>query len=733
MKKSLFAVLLLLGFSTMAFGRPAVVFGPQGALVVTKKLCFQDDTCQETANVAGGVGSVSGTAPIVSSGGSSPVISCIVATGSVAGCLSAADWTTFNGKVSATRNINTATPLGGGGNLSADRTLTCDVASGSQPGCLSSADWTTFNGKQASGSYITALTGEGSATGPGSATFTLGSTIAGATTFSTSLTSPIFKSSTANPASAGAVRLATSDTIQIRSQDNLFNNSISVTNLGDVGLDVFKFSSASGDDAGVVMAGNVTTTGGQFLAGQFFGTNQLDVTEIDVGSGDSTFQSITTASGTDSPFAALHIEASSAGPVQNFAKARGTSTSLAIVNSNDELGEFVAFGYDGADFQSAAKIGFEVGGTPGTADMPGAIRFMTTPDGSTTLTTALVIQQNQNSNFVGRLTSSKNGAASNPGFQTIGTWFTGGSATTTKPQVYIEPSGTTSNNWSTSGTGIGANAASGFTGNLIDAQVAAVRKFNVTGGGQVVAGSALPPAPTVWGGLTLTPKYMASSSSGADTAFAAVTNADTDSSAIALFRSKGSNTSPSAVVSGNSLGEIWAMGYDGTDYAMGAAISFAVDGTPGSDDMPAGIFLQTSADGTDGPINAFSVDSIQRSTLFGHERSQQSATTTATVNANAGTGATCTLSNATDMAGTINLTTTVVAPAAGEQCKVNFSTAYGVAPICVFSPADADASNFAVIQGVYGTSSTTIFSINFATAELTGRTYNWTYRCTETQ
>lgn len=43
----------------------------------------------------------------------------------------------------------------------------------SSPGYLSAADWNTFNGKQAAGSYITALTGDGTASGPGSAVFTL--------------------------------------------------------------------------------------------------------------------------------------------------------------------------------------------------------------------------------------------------------------------------------------------------------------------------------------------------------------------------------------------------------------------------------------------------------------------------------------------------------------------------------------------------------------------------------
>jgi hypothetical protein len=39
---------------------------------------------------------------------------------------------------------------------------------------LSSSDWITFDGKQNAGNYITALTGEATASGPGSATVTLG-------------------------------------------------------------------------------------------------------------------------------------------------------------------------------------------------------------------------------------------------------------------------------------------------------------------------------------------------------------------------------------------------------------------------------------------------------------------------------------------------------------------------------------------------------------------------------
>ncbi|OGC55677.1 hypothetical protein A3A78_01370, partial [candidate division WWE3 bacterium RIFCSPLOWO2_01_FULL_41_18] len=80
------------------------------------------------------------------------------------------------------------------------------------------------------------------------------------------------------------------------------------------------------------------------------------------------------------------------------------------------------------------------------------------------------------------------GAASTPAQRIDGTWFTGGSTTTTKPQLLIEPSGTTSTSWSTSGTGLGINAATAFAGNLIDFQQNAVSTFKVAGVASAVNG-----------------------------------------------------------------------------------------------------------------------------------------------------------------------------------------------------------------------------------------------------
>lgn len=59
-----------------------------------------------------------------------------------------------------------------------------------------------------------------------------------------------------------------------------------------------------------------------------------------------------------------------------------------------------------------------------------------------------------------------------------GTGFSGGTSTTTKPTLLIEPTGTTSTGWSTSGTKLGVNAESGFTGRGFDIQLNGITKLN---------------------------------------------------------------------------------------------------------------------------------------------------------------------------------------------------------------------------------------------------------------
>jgi hypothetical protein len=87
-----------------------------------------------------------------------------------------------------------------------------------------------------------------------------------------------------------------------------------------------------------------------------------------------------------------------------------------------------------------------------------------------------------------RLINAFNSLASAPAKLFSGTWFTGGTSTTTKPHLLIEPAGTTSTSWSTAGTGFGVNAPSGFTGNLAAFLMNNVPIFRIFNFGVIVDG-----------------------------------------------------------------------------------------------------------------------------------------------------------------------------------------------------------------------------------------------------
>lgn len=117
----------------------------------------------------------------------------------------------------------------------------------------------------------------------------------------------------------------------------------------------------------------------------------------------------------------------------------------------------------------------------------------------------------------------------------------------------------------------------------------------------------------------------------------------------------------------------------------------------------------------------------------GHIKSTQTTAPTVLVSANAGTSATCTLTNSTDSGGIINLTEGSAAWASGTQCTITFNKAYGVAPICVFTPNNAATASHAVTQQVNLTTSTTTLVMTFGAAESAATAYKWMYYCMETQ
>lgn len=86
----------------------------------------------------------------------------------------------------------------------------------------------------------------------------------------------------------------------------------------------------------------------------------------------------------------------------------------------------------------------------------------------------------------GQYTNSFAGTASNPAMFFSGSPFTGGSGTTTRPAFLFEDAATPSTGWSTSGTYIGVNALSTFSGDLLNLSKAGTTEFNVTAAGSAV-------------------------------------------------------------------------------------------------------------------------------------------------------------------------------------------------------------------------------------------------------
>lgn len=163
------------------------VSAPNGTLALaldTDKL-YAYNTTSMTWVIIGGPGTVlSVGSPANGLSITANVLSLGLASTSNTGALSNTDWNTFNNKQNALTfgNLTDAgtdgitVTNGTGAVIGTGTSLSQHVADTTHNGYLSSTDWNTFNGKQPAGSYITALTGDVTASGPGSAAATLTAT-----------------------------------------------------------------------------------------------------------------------------------------------------------------------------------------------------------------------------------------------------------------------------------------------------------------------------------------------------------------------------------------------------------------------------------------------------------------------------------------------------------------------------------------------------------------------------
>lgn len=160
--------------------------------------------------------------------------------------------------------------------------------------------------------------------------------------------------------------------------------------------------------------------------------------------------------------------------MSNFATSPGGSSMQVQYNNAGSFGALDSFTVSA----NPDRVGIGVPTPTARLDIQGS--------GSTSATNALRVRNSAGTALMtlrndGQLQVNSNTDASKSSLLLSGTGFSGGTATTTKPTLLIEPTGTTSTGWSTSGTKLGVNAESGFTGRYLDLQLNGTSKMRVSG------------------------------------------------------------------------------------------------------------------------------------------------------------------------------------------------------------------------------------------------------------
>jgi hypothetical protein len=286
-----------------------------------------------TTPTTGTVTSVTGTAPVVSSGGATPAISMAAASSTVNGYLTSTDWTTFNSKGSGTvTSVSATSPVTSTGG--ATPTIAIPAATTSVSGYLTSTDWTTFNNK-GSGTVtsVSGTTGRITSTGGNTPVIDLASGVATAGTTGSSTLIPVVTIDTYGRVTS------------ITTASNPQGTVTSVTGTAPV-------VSSGGATPAISMAAANTTTNGYLTStdwNTFNGKGSGTVTSVaalTLGT-TGTDLSSTVATGTTTPVITLNVPTASAsnrGVLSSAdwttfnGKGSGTVTSASVVSANGFAG-----------------------------------------------------------------------------------------------------------------------------------------------------------------------------------------------------------------------------------------------------------------------------------------------------------------------------------------------------------------------------------------------------------
>lgn len=196
-------------------------------------------------------------------------------------------------------------------------------------------------------------------------------------------------------------------------------------------------------------------------------------------------------------------------------------------------------------------------------------------------------------------------------------------------------------------------------------------------------------------------------------------------------KSRGTQTSRTQALSGDIGLDLVGSCYTGAASSTGftAAIQYVQSENCTASANGGEIVFNTTPNTTTALVERLRIKQSGEVTLVNtHLKSTQTIPPTVAVQAGAGTGATCTIANATDRAGEVTITTGTLGLSTGSYCQVSFNKAYVVAPICTLTPASSTIST-----SVYVTRATGNINLNFAVAGGITSTYVINYQCEETQ
>ena len=315
--------------------------------------------------------------------------------------------------------------------------------------------------------------------------------------------------------------------------------------------------------------------------------------------------------GTDSPGAEILVIRNSNdtyAPTLGLVKTRGTSDgAVTTVADNDKLGQIQFRGADGSDIYSvAASIHGEVDGSPSDGtDMPGALVFGTTADGSASPTERFRIDSSGRL-LLGHTSVGSKSAAAPLQIQTAssGAFALNIRNRSSNDYGFIT---FTDNDADEDLVQIGIQRTAANTADLFfytnGGNASSNERLRITSDGKLKIGTTA--TPTQSGALNVF---------GTDSATSQISirRGSADDGAPKIHFQKSRNTtdgSHTVVQDDDVLGQIVFAGNDGAGPENGARISAEVDDTPGGNDMPARLVFSTTPNGSDTLVERFRITS----------------------------------------------------------------------------------------------------------------------------